>query len=230
MNTFLDTGRASLDNAGKYMEIVQHYESRLELYGDTHLGVDWPNAADAERRYDVMLGLIRPDASQPVTLLDFGCGAGHLYEHIGRLRLHHRIAYSGLDLSPKFVTLCRQKHPGVPFYYFDIMEADGGLPEFDYVVMNGVFTEKLTLSQGEMLDYFQVLIARVFAKARTGLAFNVMSKQVEWERSDLFHLSLDVLAAFLTKTLSRDFVIRHDYRLYEYTVYLYRSGKSWERS
>ncbi|HXB71937.1 MAG TPA: class I SAM-dependent methyltransferase [Candidatus Acidoferrales bacterium] len=213
-----------MDSTGKYLEIVAHYESCLERHGDSHLGVDWPNARDAERRYDVMLGVIPPDARQQVSLLDFGCGAAHLYEQIRTRRLDHRIAYSGLDLSPKFVALCRQKFPGIPYYCLDVLAGDADLPQFDYIVMNGVFTEKDTLSQAEMLTYFQALVTRVFAKTRVGLAFNVMSKQVDWERSDLFHLSFDVLATFLTDALSRHFVIRHDYRLYEYTTYVYREG------
>jgi len=45
---------------------------------------------------------------------------------------------------------------------------------------------------------------------------------VDWEREDLFHLSLDSLAGFLVKELGRDFVIRNDYGLYEYTTYVYR--------
>jgi hypothetical protein len=49
-----------------------------------------------------------------------------------------------------------------------------------------------------------------------------MSKQVEWERDDLFHLPFDVMASFLAERLSRRFVIRHDYGLYEYTTYVYR--------
>ena len=66
----------------KYLDIVTHYESCLERYGDNHLGVDWPSASDAEERYRVMLEVIRPDPEAPVTLLDFGCGASHLYEYM----------------------------------------------------------------------------------------------------------------------------------------------------
>src|SRR5205085_1407005 len=91
-----------------------------------------------------------------------------------------------------------------------------------YLVMNGVFTEKRELSFDEMLNYFKRLVARVFAHARIGVAFNVMSKQVDWERDDLFHLPLDTLAHFLTKELSRNFIIRNDYGLYEYTTYIYK--------
>ena len=38
-----------------YSSIIEHYESCLAKHGDSHLGVDWPNARDAATRYGVML-------------------------------------------------------------------------------------------------------------------------------------------------------------------------------
>ena len=73
-----------------------------------------------------------------------------------------------------------------------------------------------------IFDYTKAVLLKVFALARVGIAFNVMSKQVEWERDDLFHLPFDVLADFLTSELSRNFIFRHDYGLFEYTTYVYR--------
>ncbi|NER20244.1 MAG: class I SAM-dependent methyltransferase [Symploca sp. SIO1C2] len=211
----------------KYLNIVSHYESCLEKYGDTHLGVDWPNQQDIETRYRVMLEVIKQNFPGQVTLLDFGCGTSHLYKYILEQRLHskpkyYEIEYSGLDLSDKFVQLSQKKFPSNNYYCLDIMEDSVTLPEFDYIVMNGVFTEKRELSFDEMLTYFQNVVSKVFSKTRIGIAFNVMSKQVDWERDDLFHLSFDVLASFLTKNISRSFTIRHDYRLYEYTTYVYK--------
>jgi hypothetical protein len=58
--------------------------------------------------------------------------------------------------------------------------------------------------------------------ASRGVAFNVMARHVDWMRDDLFHLSLDEMASFACRELSRDFVIRNDYGLYEYTVYVYK--------
>jgi hypothetical protein len=88
--------------------------------------------------------------------------------------------------------------------------------------MNGVFTEKRSLAFGDMWSYCQTLLMRVFPRARRGLAFNVMSKHVDWERDDLFHLPLDTLAAFLRRHISRHYMLRSDYGLYEYTAYVYR--------
>jgi hypothetical protein len=47
-----------------------------------------------------------------------------------------------------------------------------------------------------------------------------MSKNVDWEREDLFHVSLDLVSDFLCKNLTRNYIIRNDYGLYEYTVYV----------
>ena len=202
-----------------YLSIVAHYESCLEQFGDTHLGVDWPKADDVPKRYHVMLEVIKP-GQERISLLDFGCGAAHLNEYIVEKGLKN-IEYAGLDLSEKFVRLAQSKFPQNSFYCMDLLDDDSALPSFDYIVLNGVFTEKLELPFDEMLAYFKQLLTRVFAHAKIGIAFNVMSKHVDWERPELFHLPFDTLAEFLKKELSRHFVFRNDYGLYEYTTYVY---------
>jgi len=206
----------------KYLDIVSHYQSCLERHGDTHLGVDWPRKDDVSTRHRVMLELVKPELHDgPVRLLDFGCGAAHLYEYIRDNRITN-IEYEGLDLSEKFIELCRSKFPANNFYCLDLLKETETLPGFDYIVMNGVFTEKRSLTFDEMFTYFQQLLKKIFAKAEIGIAFNVMSKHVDWEREDLFHLPFDQLAAFLKQELTTNFIIRNDYGLYEYTTYVYR--------
>lgn len=206
-----------------YKSIVKHYESCLERHGDSHLGVDWPKLDDALKRYRVMCEVEKFSSkkNKTSTLLDFGCGGGHLLEFIKKNELT-QFTYSGCDLSPKFIDLCKSKFPGVPFFQVDALQEPDKLGSYDFIVMNGVFTEKRELTFDEMWNYFQKLVSAVYEKTSIGLAFNVMSKHVDWERNDLFHLSHDLLVSFLIKHLGRNFVIRNDYGLYEYTVYVYR--------
>jgi SAM-dependent methyltransferase len=172
-----------------------------------------------------MLDVIRPDRTpnrRRVRLLDFGCGASHLYEYIKREKLDE-IDYAGLDISDRFIELSRRKFPETDYWCVDILTApEDTLPRFDYAIMNGVFTEKVDLTFDEMLQFFRQTVSRVFQNVDVGMAFNVMSKHVDWERDDLFHLPFDALGAFLTAALTRNFVIRCDYGLYEYTTYVYR--------
>lgn len=208
----------------KYLDsIVKHYEDCLEQHGDSHLGVDWPKLEDVNKRYEVMLDIVKFSKSKPAvaSMLDFGCGAGHLLQYMQDHRIDD-IRYAGLDVSEKFVALCNQKFPGTPFYHADILDERTDLPNFQYIIMNGVFTEKRDLSFDEMWQYFCKMLLKTFAHAEIGLAFNVMSKAVDWERDDLFHMPTDLLINFLTKQLSRNFIIRNDYGLYEFTTYIYK--------
>lgn len=213
--------------AKSHLSIVSYYESCLDRYGDSHKGVDWPDERDAQTRYEVMLGLI-PVLDTKVSLLDFGCGASHLYQFILDNRYDH-IDYSGLDLSRKFIELSQKKFPSVPYYCLDILEQPQQLPSFDYVVMNGVFTAKFSLTYDEMSSYFKRLLPCVFEKTRVGLAFNVMSPNVGREQKKLFHFPLDEVSNFLVRCVTRNFVVRHEYGLYDYTVYLYQQPQTWQR-
>jgi SAM-dependent methyltransferase len=209
----------------RHLEIAAHYEACLAAHGDSHLGVDWPKEEDTRTRHEVMLELI-PDLRlphpEPCSLLDLGCGCGHLLEHL-RNTARPWIDYVGLDISERFVDLCRTKFPDRTFHRADLLEGHDFLPEFDYLVCNGVFTEKRSLTYAEMFRFFQDLLSAAWPHVRRGLAFNVMSKHVDWERPDLFHLPYDEAAAFLKTHLSRHIRIRADYGLYEYTVYVYRT-------
>jgi hypothetical protein len=199
----------------EYLRIAQHYEACLERHGDTCRGVDWPNEADALKRYRVMLEVIR-EREEPVSLLDFGCGASHLWPHVPA-----HVAYAGADVSPEFLRLSRAKYPENTYFEVDILE-DNTLPEFDYIVANGVFTERTSLSRDAMWEFFTRAVEELWLRTKRGLAFNLMSKHVDWERDDLFHVAIDEVAGFLVDRVSRHFVVRNDYGLYEYTVYVYR--------
>ena len=209
-----------------YLNIVSFCESFLEKYGDSYLGVGWTKKQEyADTRYRVMLDVIRNNSASKVEVLDFGCGASHLYEYILKHNLNG-VEYRGLDLSSKFLNLSQRKFPEIRYYQLDILETPSDLPSFDYIILNGIFNSKREASFEDMFAYFRRIVVATFDKARAGIAFNVMSKQVEWERDDLFHLPFDILANFLTREVSRDFVMRHDYGLYEYTTYVYKPDSS----
>jgi cyclopropane fatty-acyl-phospholipid synthase-like methyltransferase len=202
-----------------YLDIVRHYEKCFELYGDTSQGVDWPNQEDAKTRYRVMIEALHFAPSE--TLLDFGCGLAHFHDFLeGYDALD--VKYAGLELSEKMLGVIKKKKPAIDFYSNDVISDGWQMPQFDFTVMNGVFTEKLHLKTDQMFDYMTKLIKIVFDNSKVGLAFNVMSTQVDWERDDLFHLSLDKLAWFIKEDLSRKYIIRNDYGLYEYTVYIFK--------
>lgn len=207
-----------------YEPIVQHYERCLATHGISAQGMDWPNEQDLQVRFSVMYEIIRSKQhNDKISLLDLGCGGGLFYDYIKKHDQLGRIKYHGIDLSPKMAKAASEKFPEATFEARDILEQPLQEQEFDYIVMNGVLTEKRELSHIEMENYACELIKTAFDSCRCGLAFNVMSHHVDWFRDDLFHWSLDKAVSFLVKKCSRNIITRMDYGLYEYTIYVYRS-------
>jgi SAM-dependent methyltransferase len=201
--------------------LAGHYERCFLEHGRTPKGVDWPNAEDLATRFEVMLGVVR-QPGQGVSLLDLGCGPGLLVDHLERTCRRPDFDYAGIDLSEPMLASARAAWPGLRFERRDIL-ADP-LPErsFDYVILNGVLTERVSARREEMVAFAVELLEAAFSAARVGIAFNVMSKLVDWEREDLFHWGFDEMAGALAPRLSRHMTIRADYGLREYTTYVYR--------
>jgi SAM-dependent methyltransferase len=215
-----DPSENQLDSRQIFAHLVHHYETCLERFGDCPRGVDWPDRSSAQARYRVMAELLQGQSS--ASLLDFGCGAGHFLDFL-RATNRQGVRYMGLDLSPAFISLCRSKYKGISFRCGDILANEDIVPEVDFVVMNGVFTERQGIDWQAMYDAMCELLRVVYSKTRQAMAFNLMSKLVDWERADLFHVPYELIAEFVHTELSPHHVIRADYGLREYTVYVYRN-------
>jgi SAM-dependent methyltransferase len=197
-------------------------EEDLATHGDTFRGVGYTKSPEeATERYALMLEVVR-ETDTPVTILDLGCGLGHMLDFIEESSLFQHLRYVGLDISTRYLAAAKARHPQHEFLLMDVLSDDTALPVFDYVILNGVFNYRGPIAQSRMVEYWEQLTSIAYRHCRHGIAFNVMSKLVDWEREELFHLPFDVMAGFVWKHLSRHFVIRHDYQAFEYTTYVYR--------
>lgn len=203
--------------------LVAHYENCFKEYGRTSRGVDWPNLPDLETRFEVMLGVLPP--GKRLSLLDVGCGPGLLVDHLEKTNRLAEITYRGIDLSEPMLASARAHWPKLDFEKRDLLSFPLPPASVDYAILNGVLTERRSIPRSEMEEYAIDLLSRVFAAVRGGLAFNVMSRIVDWERDDLFHWGFGEMASAVSKALSRHLVIRADYGLYEYTVYVYHQPR-----
>jgi dTDP-4-amino-4,6-dideoxygalactose transaminase len=211
-----------------YLEIMRHYDACLQQHGDTARGADWPNETDRQTRFSVMLGLLQAETDDRVDLLDFACGTGELLRHVDRLG-RPSVSYKGVDISRSALEFARTKFPGTEFTALDILQAtdqEVARLSCDYCIINGLFTIKRGLSDDEMWDFTTRVIRRLWPITRKAIAFNVMSKQVEYERADLFHVSLDRMAGFLHELAGRSVTFRADYGLFEYTCYVRREPRA----
>lgn len=198
-----------------------HYECAFRAHGPTGKGVDWgEKMADLACRYDKMAAVMALSAPGPVSLLDVGCGFGGLLDH-----LHTRgiaVDYTGIDVVPDMIASARERHPGTRFILGDIFGASD-IGQYDYLVCNGILTQKLDVPGAEMDEFANLLIRRMFSLCRIGIAFNVMTTKVNYFSNNLYYRSPAELFAWCLAELTRHIRIDHAYWLYEYTMYLYRT-------
>jgi|APSaa5957512535_1039671.scaffolds.fasta_scaffold11231_5 SAM-dependent methyltransferase len=203
-----------------YKSIYKSYEEQYHQYGDSFKGVGWLRQEDCNKRFKVMSEIFYPN-EENIKILDFGCGLSHFYEYLSNNKDLNGIEYLGLDISQEYIEASKKKFPNNKYYCKDILEGDFDF-DFDYAVINGVFTQKFSMNDVEMFAFLSSIVEILYNASRKGVAFNVMSNYVDFKKDGAFHLSFEKLSNFIIDNLTKNFVIRHDYGLYEYTVYIYK--------
>ena len=207
-----------MNTIAKYMK--EHYEAAFQKFGPTSSGVDWGSKEDQLfLRYDKMLAVITDDTA-PNSVLDVGCGYGGLYPYA--ISKGEKITYTGIDIAKNMIEWARNNLTGVTLINDDFMEHEfpnNGM--FDYVVCNGILTQKLECSNIDMEAFAKVLIKKMFSRARKGIAFNIMTTKVNYFANNLFYKNPSEILSWCIDEVSPKVVLDHSY-LYEYTVYIYK--------
>lgn len=198
-----------------------HYERCFKEHGAEPKGVDWRDNETADIRYGRMLAVIRKDIGENSVprLLDVGCGFGGLLGYAQKRGIS--IDYIGIDVVSAMINEAQTKFPHGRFICGDIL-TDMSIDSIDYVVCNGILTQKLDASIRSMDEFAKALIAKMFSIAGDGIAFNMMSSFVNFTAPNLYYKNPIETLAFCMTTLSSHLKIDHSYGLYEYTTYVYR--------
>lgn len=209
-------------------QLIAVYSAALAEKGATPSGLMWPNAADLATRFENLLrgsGLSEP-ASKPLRLLDVGCGPGLLLDYLASNDLLSRIDYVGIDVFEATLDRARDRWPNHRFELRDVRERPFEEDAFDWALICGVFTGRFSLDYDGMEMLVQETLQAVWPSVMEGLSFNVMSKHVDWERSDLYHWPLDNIMAFCKANLSRHVDLRLNYGLWETAVAVRRTPRT----
>jgi SAM-dependent methyltransferase len=199
-----------------------HYTARVQAHGDTPPAADWPRQDIAEITYKKILAVIRDRHrdSRP-SLLDVGCGYGGLLEFARKQG--YTLDYTGIDIVPEMIENAKRRNPGELFVLGDAVTHEFGR-KFDYVVCVGILTMKLTASILDMNRYANGLIRKMFALSKVGVAFDIMSNQVNFMVENSYYRSPIEIFAFCLSELSTKVAVDHAYERYEYTTYVFHEN------
>lgn len=152
------------------------------------------------------------------SVLDVGCGYGGLYQYA--LGKGYDFKYTGIDICENMIKYAEKTYTGGIFVHGDILDIIMS-EKFDFVICNGILTQKLGISIRDMDLYARQLIQRMWELSKKGIVFNVMKSQVDFMNDNLYYKSpLEMIAYCMT--LTNKFVLDSSYPLYEYSIYLYK--------
>ena len=161
--------------------------------------LNWPNAPDMAPRYETLLSQIdfgNYSAEKPLKLLDVGCGLGLLLDFLTENSLIDLVDYTGVDLVEAILREVRSRWPSHRFDQRDVRDEPYANEEFDYCIICGIFTGRHGNSHDDTVELAESTLKAIWPSVKSGVAFNSMSKHVDWERDDLFHWPLDDIMAF----------------------------------
>jgi 2-polyprenyl-3-methyl-5-hydroxy-6-metoxy-1,4-benzoquinol methylase len=205
------------------MEMKRHYSQKFGEFGPTPRGVDWGKEEDVQLRYEKMLAVIEQGSiipGTPISLLDVGCGYGGLLRYAQQKGL--KLQYTGIDVASNMISWAKNHMPDGEFQEDDFMEHDFHERKFDFVVCNGILTQKLEISFFDMDKFAKKLLKKMFSLCNQGVAFNVMTTYVNYFSSNLYYKHPSEMLAYCLSEISQKIRIDHSYGLYEYTLYLYK--------
>jgi SAM-dependent methyltransferase len=191
-------------------EVTHFFNENLRLYGYDPRSLGWiPGTQEARFRVLTAIGDL-----EGCSVLDVGCGFGDLYEFLCRNGVN--VDYTGVDLSPDFVEIARQRHPDARFVAADFEEAkiEG---RFDWAFESGVFNYKVSGHE----TFVRNMIRKMFRSAVKGIAIDFLNQRGGFLSAGLYHPDPADIYAVCSK-LSRRVTLRCDYKPTEFCVYLYR--------
>jgi hypothetical protein len=201
-------------------EMLKLYGGNFEQMGNKEQAL-FHNDQESQYERFVMLVRLFERETEPFTVHEIGCSMGHFGDF---LRERFPLAsFSGSDIYPPFVTLCRERFPNNEFFVRDITKE---LPDerYDYVVTCGTFNiiGDCPTSEWQVAIYRMMTAMYALARRGVGLTFLTTYYDPGYNRADLFYQNEKLLMDFVVRNLSRHFELDEMGPLYEYGIRIYR--------
>lgn len=196
-------------------ETIERYARRLNELGPTVQALGWRDEAQQALRFAVLAEVGDLDGK---SVLDVGCGFGDFYGYLKEAGVTAH--YTGIDISPEVLAEARERHADAHFEQIDLL-ADTFDERFDYVLESGVFNHRISDNE----RFSQDMLRAMYECCELGIAANMITTYVDY-RDDYLHYYDPAAVLSFAKSLSRYATIRHDYPLYEFSVFIYRESRS----
>ncbi|MCX6232340.1 MAG: methyltransferase domain-containing protein [Bacteroidetes bacterium] len=193
-------------------QIIKDYMNQFEKHGINNKSLFFPGQKQ-NVRFNVIkeIGITNNDS-----ILDVGCGFGDLYKYL-KEAINFEGKYTGIDITPDFIEVCKSLYPTLDFRVLDIIE-ENTIEQWDYVVLSGT----LNINIGEKhWEFVKSMINTMFKLSKKGVSVDFVSIYGDNRHENIFRADPGEVFSFC-KTLSKRVALRNDYLPWEFCVYLFK--------
>jgi len=203
--------------AETFDSIIEQYREAFRKHGNSPEAVLWPKGRQRLR----FSSLTAHFAGEGFSVLDFGCGLGHLKSYLDAR--HRQCQYTGVDLVPEFIAECRKNFRDGRFTQIsDVGDVAG---DYDYVVLSGVFNILFSPDRDQHLAKVFQTLEQLFDRTRIALSCDFMTDKVDFQGPGAFHMNEPALVDLVQRRLSARYSVDHTYMPYEFSVTVYKDQK-----
>lgn len=202
--------------------VKELYTNNLNEHGITSRSVGWPDPEAQRLRFQKLASIIEPDGVSPVSINDWGCGYGSMFDYFKTTDIEIS-SYYGYDVSPEMIAAAGSQIEDPAAEWIVSSEVTTAA---DYTFVSGTFNVRFDAGDSEWDGYIKQKLRELYAQSKRGIAFNLLTSYVDWRDPHLFYADPSEYFAFCKTELSRYVTLLHDYPLYEWTILIRRGDQT----
>ena len=195
------------------------YKELYEEHKGTPMAVSSESWNHKLTRFTMICDIFQNDNN--ISVHDVGMGIADMGKFIKSEFPHKNIQYSGTEILDEYVEEALKRFPASKFYNRDVAEQSFE-DRYDYGLLSGVFHQRRDSPIRDWEKFSQQILKNSFKMCNNGIAFNFISPYVDFYQTQVYYCNLSKLINFVNDDLSRFFEIKHNYALFEFTVYVYK--------
>ena len=163
-------------------QLRDRYTRRLNRFGHDPRTLGWDTCEHQYIRYASACRFI-PETTN--SIIDIGCGLADFYRYF--TDRHRNIQYTGIDINPELLSLCKQTYPHCSFHNKNILSDTINDIQSEWAVMFGVLNFKF--NEFNNIDFAKAMISRAFDFISDGLIVDMLSdnRHIHYPKEDFVY-------------------------------------------
>jgi SAM-dependent methyltransferase len=200
-------------------EIAYVFDHRVRKYGGTPAGVLWKNTDGQQLRFEILAGILDEiELADPVSINDFGCGYGAMFDFFSTFPGLSRLNYTGYDISKEMIDTAERRIQDRRATFKQAALIDQSA---DFTFVSGTYNLKIIVEEKPWNAYVKASLSQLWERSHKGLAFNMLDSNHPNKGKDLYFAEAADFMDFC-RGLTTNITLIDDYPLHEWTIFLRR--------